>query len=78
MIKRWSSIGLCLASLGPCSSNYASDTVPDISLLEFLGEWQDESGELIDPLLLDDDILADTNVNDILQEPGSTVQGDTE
>ena len=33
----------------------AADTPPDLELLEFLGEWQDDSGQWLDPLPLSEE-----------------------
>ena len=30
------------------------DALPSLEFLEYLGEWQDETGELIDPLLMNE------------------------
>ncbi len=38
-------LGLLLAAPGQ-----AADEVPDLALLEFLGEWEDEEGQWVDPL----------------------------
>jgi hypothetical protein len=36
------------------------EELPSLEFLEYLGEWQDESGELIDPLLLSEsDVVGD-------------------
>ncbi len=31
-------------------SAQAADEVPDLALLEFLGEWEDDQGQWLDPL----------------------------
>ena len=38
-------LGLLLAAPGQ-----AADEVPDLALLEFLGEWEDGEGQWVDPL----------------------------
>lgn len=79
MKQKWSSMGVYCVLLGFCAISHANEkTSPGIGLLEFLGEWQDEDGELIDPLLLDEAILADTNIREILKQPTSAVPGDTQ
>ena len=37
----------------------AEDEAPDVALLEFLGSWEDDDGEWIDPLRLLDEMEAE-------------------
>ncbi len=43
---------LAIALLALASFGAAADEAPDLALLEFLGEWQEE-GEWLDPLALE-------------------------
>jgi hypothetical protein len=57
-VKRWSL--LLLASL-PLGVSVASDAVetPGLELLEFLGSWETNDGEFLDPIELLDELEAE-------------------
>ncbi len=47
-----------------------SDTVlPDIAFLEFIGEWETEQGEWIDPVMLEDESF--DNIQENAEEANS-------
>ena len=50
---------MLLVVLASCAA-VASEDVPSLDLLEFLGEWQDADGASIEPDLLDEIFDADS------------------
>lgn len=36
------------------SADSLDGTIPSLEFLEYLGEWQDGNGQMVDPLVLDD------------------------
>ena len=49
--KLYGAVALMLTSYVTLAADM-DDPLPSLEFLEYLGEWQDESGEMIDPLLL--------------------------
>lgn len=47
---------LCAAAQAAPGVAEEPDAAPDVELLEFLGEWETDEGELVDPLSLDHDL----------------------
>ncbi len=39
--------------------------LPSLELLEFLGSWQTPDGEVVDPLLLNEDLQVQTNLGKV-------------
>ena len=59
--KRWAALHLLLLLLGSCSfidTTRAAD-MPTLDMLEFLGEWQDANGAILDPIMFEDGNAAD-------------------
>lgn len=47
-------LALCVQLCGATAAfSREPETMPDLELLEFLGEWETDDGELIDPLSLE-------------------------
>lgn len=42
-------LGLFFPPAGALAAEDGDETLPDMELLEFIGEWETESGEWIDP-----------------------------
>lgn len=49
----YGAVALTLASFVAVAAD-VEDALPSLEFLEYLGEWQDEFGEMIDPLLLNE------------------------
>ncbi len=56
----------------PCwaETNTPEDNQPDMALLEFLGEWEDEQGHWFDPLKLGRTLLDEDLENDNWESDG--------
>jgi hypothetical protein len=51
----WSAVGLSQDQQHSTTVVYDDDaSMPSMELLEFLGEWETEDGEWLDPILLDE------------------------
>ena len=56
-VDRWILVccALCLPALGVCDApSWASPAEPSPELLEFLGSWETDDGQAVDPLELED------------------------
>lgn len=65
--KRYGVIALMLTSFLTLAAD-VDNALPSLEFLEYLGEWQDETGELIDPLLLGEN----DDLNDVAGSEGES------
>ncbi|MBI2802505.1 MAG: hypothetical protein HYX63_19880 [Gammaproteobacteria bacterium] len=58
-VRRWAALHLLV--LGSCSLIAAARAAdaPTLDMLEFLGEWQDANGEVLDPSMFEDSNSSD-------------------
>ncbi len=48
------SVGLLFVSSQVLGTDVPDEPLPSLEFLEYLGEWQDDSGQMIDPIVLGD------------------------
>ncbi len=72
----WFIVSLVFFSMtAPLVANGGEETsVPDMDLIEFLGGWETEDGDWIDPFLFDDRFQEETFTD--VEEDGKLVQED--
>ena len=46
--------GMLLLGSPALSADSLDESIPSLEFLEYLGEWQDGNGQMVDPLVLDD------------------------
>ena len=63
---------LCLNTSLLAEEQTTKQELPSTDFLEFLGEWETEEGEWVDPVALEDDEVGELieTVNEEVQEPG--------
>ncbi len=62
----------------PCSFLFAKNvdelTLADMDLIEFLGSWETQDGEWLDPSLFDEEAKSDQVIEKIMDDPGQEEQ----
>jgi len=56
---KWLFMMMLTTTPGWAETNSPEDNQPDMELLEFLGEWEDEQGHWLDPLKLGQALLSE-------------------
>lgn len=59
--KLFCAAGLLLLGCQAISADEPDEPLPSLEFLEYLGEWQDDNGQLLDPMALDDTKLIGKN-----------------